>query len=58
MHIMQGVTQGYNKDCLQKKLHQVLDPLKTGKPNIQFKQRDDLIDFIIKGSVSRKEYRV
>ena len=32
--------------------------LRAGRVNIQFKQRDDLIDFIIKGSVNGKGYGV
>ena len=32
--------------------------LRAGRANIQFKQREDLIDFIFKGSVNGKAYGV
>ena len=32
--------------------------LRAGRANIQFKQREDLIDFIVKGSVNGKAYGV
>ena len=59
MAVMQGKGQPKMSATTMKIGSGGLGPaLRAGRANIQFKQREDLIDFIVKGSVNGKAYGV